>query len=322
MTMNTDISIVLCTYNRDSRLAGVLETLGKLEGAAGLSHEILVVNNNSSDGTRGVIEAAMRSYPGRIRYAFEARQGLSWARNKGIEEARGGLIAFTDDDVRVDPGWLTALGDASVSYPHVGFGGRVLPVWDFTPPAWFVGGGPFHMLKGGVVVSHDLGDHPLEYTNNMYSPVGANMAFRRELFTRHGMFRTDLGKTGKHAFFGEDAEFFRRLLDAGERMFYIPRALIYHPIDRKKMTKRHFVVSYFNLGRSIGRINRYPAGGVRYWGVPRYLVRMLLAQAGRGVGAALRLRYKEILHHFFESCLFLGQIVETFSLFDVRSDLR
>jgi glycosyltransferase involved in cell wall biosynthesis len=322
MTMKTDISIVLCTYNRASRFGSVLGTLAKLEAADGLSHEILVVDNNSNDGTRAVVEAAMRSHPGRIRYAFESRQGLSWARNKGIEEARGGMIAFTDDDVVVDPVWLAALARASSAYPHVGFGGRVIPVWDFTPPSWFVRSGPFQMLKGGVVVGHDLGDKPLEYNNDMRSPVGANMAFRREVFERHGLFRTDLGKVGKRAFFAEDAEFFQRLLDAGERALYYPKALIYHPVDREKMTKRHFVVSYFNLGRSIGRLDHYPARAIRYFGIPRYLARMLFDQGGRCVVAVLRFRYKEMLYNLFESCWLSGQIFETFHLSFSRSDKR
>lgn len=322
MTAKIDISIILCTYNRASRLASVLDGLAKLDTAAGLSHEILVVDNNSSDDTREVVEAAMTVHPGRIRYVFESRQGLSWARNKGIEEARGALIAFTDDDVVVDSGWLAALALASVANPHVGFGGRVLVVWNFTPPAWFVGDGPFHMLKGGVVVGHDLGDTPLVYNKNMYSPIGANMAFRREVFERYGLFRTDLGKTGKRAFFGEDAEFFRRLVDGGEKVLYVPQVLIYHPVDQEKMTKRHFVVSNFNLGRSIGRLDPYPAHVIRYFGVPRYLVRMLIVRVGRCLFAGLRLRYKEMLHHLFECCWLFGQIFETFHLPFFLSDKR
>ena len=313
MAAKTDISIILCTYNRASRLASVLDALAKLEAAAGLSHEILVVDNNSYDGTRAVVDAAMTARPG-IRYAFESRQGLSWARNKGIEEARGGLVAFTDDDVVVDPGWLSALARAYRQHPQVGFGGKILPVWDFIPPPWFVGSGPFNMLRGGVVVGHDLGDEPLEYREGMMTPVGANMAFRREAFARHGLFRTDLGKTGKKAFFGEDAEFCGRLLRAGEKLLYLPQAVIRHPVDREKMTRRHFAVSFFNIGRSIGRRNDYPKNTVRYLGIPRYLVRMLMIQASQGFKALARGKSAEAFHHKLESLRLLGQILETFRL--------
>ncbi len=317
------LSVVLCTYNRAPRLASVIKTLADFPGAPGLAHEIIVVDNNSTDETRAMIEAAVARQPDRIRYVFEGRQGLSWARNRGIEAARGELIAFTDDDVVVDPGWIAAMARAAVDYPHAGFGGRVWPVWDFEPPPWFVGGGRFHMLKGGVIVGHNLGDDPIEYKRGMYSIVGANMAFRRRLFERVGLFRTDLGKTGKRAFFGEDADMFVRALAAGEPLLYLPQAVIYHPVDREKMTQRHFVVSYFNLGRSIARFGqRYPPQAVRYFGVPRYLVRMLIGHIGRGTVAAITGQYKIMLHHLFESCWLAGQVLETARWGAPRSEER
>lgn len=307
----TDISIILCTYNRASRLASVLELLSALKTVDKLSHEILVVDNNSSDNTREVIESVRAAHPGLIRYVFESHQGLSWARNRGIEEARGGLIAFTDDDIIADENWLRELYQASVTYPHVGFGGRILPKWDITPPPWFIGSGPFKMLKGGVIVGHDLGDKPLEYAIGMRTPVGANMVFRRELFERHGLFRIDLGKTGKRVFFGEDAEFCGRLIRAGEKLLYLPQAIIYHPVDIERMTKSNFKISYFNIGRSIGRRCNYPDDTVRYFGVPRHLIRMFLMQVIKHVVMFGFGQYRRAFFHKLESYWFLGQIVET-----------
>ena len=307
----TDISIILCTYNRASRLPEVLESLAALKTGNELSHEILVVDNNSSDNTKDVIESVRAVYPGLIRYVFESRQGLSWARNKGIEEALGGLIAFTDDDVIVDQNWLRALAIASTTYPHAGFGGRVLPKWDFSPPSWFIGSGPFKMTKGGAVVGHDLGDMPLEYKMGMQTPVGANMIFRRELFKCHGLFRIDLGKTGKRVFFGEDAEFYGRLLRAGEKLLYLPQAIIYHPVDSARMTKSNFKISYFNIGRSIGRRWNYPKGTVCYLGVPGHLIRKFMVQVLKCVARLGCGQYQKAFFHKLESYWLLGQIVET-----------
>lgn len=309
---NIDISIVLCTYNRASSLAAVLESLAALQTADDLSHEILVVDNNSSDNTANVIDSVRAVYPTLIRYVFEAGQGLSRARNRGIEEARGRLIAFTDDDIRVDQNWLKELSRALIAYPHVGFGGRILPTWDFTPPSWFIGSGSFHMLKGGVVVGHDLGDEPREYRLDTRTPVGANMAFRREVFERHGLFRTDLGKTGKRVFFGEDAEFCGRLLRAGEKLLYLPQAVIYHPVDSARMTKSNFTISYFNIGRSIGRRSNYPEDAVRYFGVPRHLIRRFIGQIIRGIVRFGSGQHRKAFFHKLESYWLLGQIVETF----------
>ena len=307
-----DISIVLCTYNRASRLAVVLESLAALKTVDELSHEILVVDNNSSDNTANVIESVRAVYPALIRHVFESRQGLSWARNRGIEEAMGGLIAFTDDDIIVDQNWLRELSRALITYPHVGFGGRVLPTWDFTPPSWFIGSGPFNMLKGGVVVGHDLGDEPREYSLDMGTPVGANMAFRREVFERHGLFRTDLGKTGKRVFYGEDREFCGRLLRAGEKLLYLPQAIIYHPVDSVKMTKSYFKISYFNIGRSTGRRWNYPNDVACYFGVPRHLIKKFLVHVIKGVVRLGCGQYRKAFFHKLEIYWLLGHIVETF----------
>lgn len=307
-----DISVIICTYNRASGLAAVLASIAALDPAEGLSHEILVVDNNSDDNTAQVIGSLRASFPGLIRGVFETRQGLSHARNRGIEETRGRLIAFTDDDIVADKNWLRELSRALVAYPHVGFGGRVLPTWDFTPPAWFIGSGPYSMLKSGAVVGHDLGDMPRVYDVAMRTPVGANMAFRREVFERHGLFRTDLGKNGKRVFFGEDAEFCGRLIRAGEKLLYLPQAVLYHPVDRSRMTKSKFKTSYFNMGRSIGRRDNYPGDTIRWFGVPRRLFRKFFGQAVRSTVRLGCGQFRKAFYHRLESYWYLGQIVETF----------
>ncbi len=310
---NIDISIVVCTYNRASSLSAVLESLAALKTADGLSREIVVVDNNSSDNTPDVIESVRAAYPAVIRHVFEARQGLSNARNRGIEEAGGRFIAFIDDDIVVDQNWLREFSRALVTYPHAGFGGRVVPTWDFTPPAWFIGSGPFSMLKGGVVPGQDLGDEPREYSlDTRRTPLGGNVAYRREVFERHGLLRTDLGMTGKRIFYGEDAEFGERLLRAGEKLLYLPRAVIYHPVDKARMTKSYFTTSYFNIGRSIGRRVHYSEEAARWFGVPRYLIRKFVGQLIRCVVRLGCGQFPKAFYHKLESYWYLGQIVETF----------
>lgn len=311
MNLPVDVSIIVCTYNRAARLKEVVEMLASLAPAPGSTHEFLIVDNNSSDGTHEVVKEAILRHGETFRYIFETRQGLSWARNTGIASARGRLIAFTDDDVRIDRNWLAVLCRTAKNDPQAAFGGRILPLWEISPPSWFIGTGPFKMLKGGVIVGHDLGEERREYTLEMQTPVGANMAFRREVFERHGLFRTDLGKTGKKVFFGEDADIFTRLLRAGEKVLYVPDALIYHPVDQERMTKRNFLVSYFNIGRTLARTDSFPQDAVRYWGVPRYLFRMLMGEVWKRTAALASARYKEALFHKFEIHFLLGQIVES-----------
>src|SRR6266852_75843 len=99
------ISLILCTYNRCQSLARPLESVAASRLPDSVNWEILVGDNTSHDQARHVIEDFCRHYPGRFRYLFEPNQGLSHARNAGIAEARGEIIAFTDDDVTVDPVW-------------------------------------------------------------------------------------------------------------------------------------------------------------------------------------------------------------------------
>src|SRR5271165_7139360 len=119
------ITVVLCTYNRAHSLSKALESVLASVLPSGLEWELLVVDNNSKDHTRATANEFCLRYPGRVRYFFEAQQGLSNARNAGIREARGEIIAFMDDDVTVAPNWLHELTSPFQSRECAGVGGRV-----------------------------------------------------------------------------------------------------------------------------------------------------------------------------------------------------
>jgi GT2 family glycosyltransferase len=101
------------------------------------------------------------------------------------------------------------------------------------------------------------------------------MAFRRAALERYGPFRTDLGRTGESLIGGEDTEFGRRLMKARERLLYVPEAVVYHPVDKERLEKKYFQSWHFNFGRSHIREWQPPRDAVYYFGVPRYLFRML-----------------------------------------------
>ena len=132
---SVDVSVVISTYNRCTLLARALESLQN-QDTADVSYEILVVDNNSTDETRAVTQRMINATPGRLRYVFESKQGLSYARNAGIASARAKIIAFTDDDVRVANNWVSRIKAGFAAEPSVDFlGGKVLPHWDEIPPA-------------------------------------------------------------------------------------------------------------------------------------------------------------------------------------------
>src|SRR5438309_3069723 len=97
------VTVVLCTYNRYQNLETALNSVAASVLPEPVQWEVLVVDNNSTDHTRKVVEEFCHRYPGRFRYLFEAQQGKSYALNSGVREARGNILAFMDDDVIVDP---------------------------------------------------------------------------------------------------------------------------------------------------------------------------------------------------------------------------
>src|SRR4051794_24523004 len=104
MTAAIRFSIVIATYKRAALLRDTLESLSRLQ--PGAAWEVIVVDNNSPDETRQVVEAAAPSFPVPLHYVFEREQGRSAALNCGFRVAQGDIVVTTDDDVRVEPDWL------------------------------------------------------------------------------------------------------------------------------------------------------------------------------------------------------------------------
>ena len=264
------LTVVLCTYNRAQSLQSALKSVAASVLPESVEWEILIVDNNSNDQTRKVAEDFCNRYPARFRYLFEAQQGKSYALNAGIHQARGNVLAFMDDDVTVHPSWLQNLTAALRNEEWAGAGGRVVPEWNCSPPRWL---SVESRHAFGPLVGFDPSPKPGQLKE---APIGANMAFRREMFEKYGGFRTDLGpRAGKYGT-NEDSEFGDRLLSAGEQLRYEPSALVYHPVLRNRIEKEYFLRWWFHKGE--GSIRQY---GVRpdtkYYvsGIPLYLFRNL-----------------------------------------------
>jgi glycosyltransferase involved in cell wall biosynthesis len=238
------ITAVVCTYNRGESLGTTLTSLATMKVPESVEWEVLLVDNNSSDQSRKIGEAFCRRYPGRFRYVFEPKQGLSHARNRGIREAKGEIIAFTDDDVTADSEWLQNLTAPLQSGEWAGGGGRVLPLWTCAVPRWLPNDGRYALAPLTVF---DLGPIPGQLAE---TPFGANMAYRREVFWKYGCFRTDLGRRPGSLIGHEDVEFGNRLLAAGERLRYEPSAKIYHPVQDDRIQKKYFLSWWYAHGRA------------------------------------------------------------------------
>jgi glucosyl-dolichyl phosphate glucuronosyltransferase len=265
------VTVILCTYNRCQSLAKALSSVALSVLPDSVEWEILVVDNNSTDQTREVVDEFIRQHPGRFRYLFEARQGKSHALNSGIREARGVVLAFMDDDVTVAPAWLRNLTEPLESGQWAGVGGRILPAQDFLPPNWLLLQGP--MSTAGMLALFDLGDNPNELHQ---PPFGTNMAFRRSLFLEHGGFRTDMGPCPGSEMRNEDTEFGRRLLAAGEHLRYEPAAVVFHAVPENRLKKPYFLAFWFDHGRAAIREKKK---GPDVLGIPRQYFTMLKTSA-------------------------------------------
>lgn len=308
-----DITLIICTYNRCQTLPITLDSVAHSVLPESIKWEVLVVDNNSSDQTREVVEEFCSRHPNRFRYLFEPRQGKSYALNLGIREARGSILAFTDDDAIVDQNWLHNLTASLHNNDWAGAAGRVLRTWTCPPPRWLSLERRYEKMAWALV-SFDLNREAGELPS-AYPPVGANMAFRMELFGKHGAFRTDLGPQGNeidsvprqeaglapvvdvsHRPMGlrfpgwEDSEFGQRLMERGERLRYEPSAVVYHPVPERRLTKGYFLAWWFSRGQD--SIHIMPARGP-VWGIPRRYVRMAKMTTlllGRTLGWLLALK--------------------------------
>jgi glycosyltransferase involved in cell wall biosynthesis len=301
------ISVVLCTYNRAQRLKRTLESLANMARPREEPWELVIVDNNSRDETKAVVEEFSRTGRIETRYVFEGRQGLSFARNVGIAEARGDIVTFTDDDVTVDSQWLSAVWNAFAQTDCLGVGGRIVPVWSCARPRWLEEDSRYPLMTG-VILRFDLGDERRRLTT---PPFGANMSFRRAAFEKYGLFRTDLGRTGTQLTGGEDTEFGRRLLSGNETLVYDPQAVIYHPVEPERLRRRYFRSWYFNYGRGLVRVRGIPDTAVCAFGIPLYLFRRLAANLW---GVTRALSVARLFQSNLEVCMTLGQIAEAYRL--------
>jgi glycosyltransferase involved in cell wall biosynthesis len=247
-TVGKAATVLIATYNRARLLDETLDSLRALHVKAGRLWDVMVVDNNSTDDTRAVIERQARDFPVPLRYLFEAHQGRSSALNAGIAASHGEIIAMTDDDVRVEPGWLDAacdaLEDPSLSYA----GGPVAPIWGAPPPAWL------DLSRGdlwGTIAIQNHGDAPFFYEEARRVPLGANMAARRSMFAAIGGFRADLGRNSGRLVMGQEVpELLMRARAAGMRGIYVPAMHVHHHVPSKRLTRRYFRSWWYGKGVS------------------------------------------------------------------------
>lgn len=296
------LTVAIPTYNRAEFLR---QTLAGLAG----QHfprdyfEVLVIDNNSHDHTRAVVQEFASAQPA-PRYLHEPQQGLDYARNRAVAEARGDVIVFGDDDILVQPDWL-----AQISVPlladtarRIGaVGGEVIPVFPDGFPDWV------REWHAPLAFRPDLGP-----VGPKQSPMGANLAIPKWVFERLGPFHTALDRAAGNYFSGGDSEMIRRIRAAGLEVWFAPGAAVQHQMPASRTTFRYAARHAFDSARSrvIDRIGQR--------GAPGYLAGRFAANAVKALGFALlallngiifrRGAAKKALVRAWRSCGYLYQI--------------
>jgi glycosyltransferase involved in cell wall biosynthesis len=229
------LSVIICTYNREQHIERALQSLTEQDFDKS-AYEIIVVDNNSTDSTPEIIRRFKEAHPEhQIVLAKENRQGLSYARNKGIELARGKYISYIDDDGIARPDYVSQIKKYTEQFPEdVAFGGKVLPKYETgKEPDWMSG------YIERIISIVDLGDE-VKTLKKIY-PVGCNMIFKKALFDKIGKFNTALKLRS------DDKYIFFKIRENGYRVLYLPEVVVWHFIDKFRTT--------FDYVKKVSRLN-------------------------------------------------------------------
>jgi glucosyl-dolichyl phosphate glucuronosyltransferase len=233
------ITIIICTYNRASLLKQTLDSVGKLTIPPLIECEVVVVDNNSVDETREIVE---KSHLNAV-YAIEKKQGKTYALNNALQIAKGDILLFTDDDAFPHPDWAKAFIEAANEHKDAGwFGGRSLPLWQTERPNWLRD--ESLPVLGGYFCLYNLGSRGRFYKKDDLLPIGTSMAVRRSTFDRIGKFREDLGPREHKRGVGDDTELIMRAISQGVKGYYVPEAVVEHFTSWQRLQ----YLSFFRYG--------------------------------------------------------------------------
>jgi glycosyltransferase involved in cell wall biosynthesis len=285
------VTVAVCTWNRCESLRRTLDAMTRLRVPAGVSWELIVVNNNCTDDTDRVCGEFSTRLP--LRLLHETTPGQSFARNLAIREATGARIAWTDDDVLVDPGWLARLDECLTTWGADWVFGPSEPEWPGPPPSWYS-----KRLCGYFAVL-DYGAEPFVVTTSEHPFYGLNFAGTREAHVALSGFRQDYGLKGHGGGgVGEDIDLFLRALAAGMKIVYAPDARVRHIIPedraRKQFHRRRLWATREATYRHLPEV--FPQAS---WllGLPRFFYPYMFRDAVEYVRNAMTGRQSERFYH-------------------------
>ena len=281
-------SVVVCAYSFD-RWNELLLAVQSLQVQSFRPHEVIVVIDHNAElfvqaGRALQGHADVRAFEGHADVrVLENRfgRGLSGARNSGLREAHGELIAFLDDDAIAAPDWLERLAGAYLDPNTLGVGGAIVPNWCGPQPDWFPP--EFYWVIGCTYLGLP------EQTAPVRNMIGANMSFRRAAFD--GLeFRSGLGRIGTVPLGGEETDFCIRAVRKHPNgvILYEPRAAVRHLVTPERAQIRYFLRRCYAEGISKAAISRFVGSQAGLSSERSYVATVLPRGVLRGLGETLR----------------------------------
>lgn len=253
-SQNLDITVLIATYNRMEDLEQTLEAMCVVK-RDNLAVEFVVIDNNSKDNTKEVVESFSNKLP--LRYLFQPRPGKSCALNKALDEVKlGDIVVFTDDDVTPRPDWLKQIIASCRRNPeHAIGGGKVITVWpDNRDPHWL----PFCKTTCGLR-GHDIGHEESLYPDDS-CPTGSNFWIRKHLFEKGLRFDESIGPSPVKSAMGEETYLLSRLRQDGHKIVYCPDSVIHHRLQESLSASNGIRHRAYTMGRGSAVISilRHP----------------------------------------------------------------
>lgn len=238
-------SVILPTKDRGVLIEKTINSLLSLDFPIA-DFEILLIDNLSSPDNQLHLQSLQAKYPEQIRYIRENKLGLNNARNCGIANAQGEILVFLDDDALVPSYWLTNILKYFAQDAQVyALGSKVIAQFTSPAPDWI------DQRLGLYISNFDRGEQAEKLFYNEY-PRGANMAFRREAFSKFGLFRDCFDRKGKSLMSYGDIEMCYRLDHGGYTVLYVPDAEVLHLIRGDRLNEAWFQKRFYWQGRSEG----------------------------------------------------------------------
>ena len=244
MDTPSTISVLVATHNRADVLEKTLRAFAKVD-TRGLSVEWVIIDNNSKDATRTIIDEFKRKFP--LLYLFEPKPGKNCALNAALREMKlGEIVVFADDDITPDRDWLQQVALSCALHPdYAVFGGRIFPEWPSGREPWWARDRFVQMFGFSL---HDFGEETREYEPGVY-PFGPNFWIRRKIVEQGHKYDERVGPRPANRIMGSETTFLRDIQKAGFKQLYYPQASVLHRISGSGCSAAVVKTRAFRLGR-------------------------------------------------------------------------